>query len=79
MEYGHVTTFTMPVKVELKPKNWLFRTISELKFDVVVKYHGELIWMIGATNEELSKLAITSIIILKAPIGVNKIAKVKEG
>ena len=66
---GKVYNFTLPYRVKLVPKNWLFKTNKEPKFDIICIMYGKLVFLKGVTNAILSEKPITAIQVLKCPKG----------
>jgi hypothetical protein len=61
--------FALPEKIELKPRNWLFIPLGKPKFDITFVSCGRLQMLTGITNEILSQLPITGLVVTKCPRG----------
>jgi len=75
---GNTYNFTEAHKIKLKPKNFMFIPLSKPKFDVVLMSHGMIVRKGTITNEELSRIPITGISVIKCHKGT-VIEKVEDG
>ncbi len=66
----------LPVRVTVYPSKWIYKPVTKSKIECVINTYGKQVWGIYSAVE-LSRIYITSITIINAPLG-SVVLKLKD-